>query len=86
MKVSYRKIKEFSPTSISATDAAAVLTATGLEIEGVETMEDIPGGLKGLVVEKLPTAISTQTQIDLDAVKLTLVAKNLILYVVHPTP
>ena len=53
MKVSYRKIKEFLPTSISATDAAAVLTATGLEIEGVETVEDIPGGLKGLVVGKI---------------------------------
>ena len=53
MKVSYRKIKEFLPTSVSATDAAAVLTATGLEIEGVETVEDIPGGLKGLVVGKI---------------------------------
>ena len=41
------------PTSISATDAAAVLTATGLEIEGVETVEDIPGGLKGLIVGKI---------------------------------
>ena len=53
MKVSYRKIKEFLQTSISATDAAAVLTATGLEIEGVETVEDIQGGLKGLVVGKI---------------------------------
>lgn len=53
MKVSYRKIKEFLPTSVSATDAAAVLTATGLEIEGIETVEDIPGGLKGLVVGKI---------------------------------
>ena len=53
MKVSYRKIKEFLPTSISATDAAAVLTATGLEIEGVETVEHIPGGLKGLIVGKI---------------------------------
>ena len=50
MKVSYRKIKELLPTNVSATDAAAVLTATGLEIEGIETVEDIPGGLEGLVV------------------------------------
>ena len=53
MKVSYRKIKEFLPTSVSATDAAAVLTATGLEIEGVESIEDIPGGLKGVVVGEI---------------------------------
>ena len=53
MKVSYRKIKEFLPTTVSATEAAAVLTATGLEIEGVETVEDITGGLRGLVVGEI---------------------------------
>ena len=50
MKVSYRKIKEFLPVKLSAVDAATVLTATGLEIEGVETVDDVPGGLRGLVV------------------------------------
>jgi phenylalanyl-tRNA synthetase beta chain len=53
MKVSFRKIKEFLPTTVSAVDAAAVLTATGLEIEGVETVEDVPGGMQGLVVGKI---------------------------------
>ena len=50
MKVSYRKINEFLDVQLSATDAAAVLTATGLEIEGVETVDDIQGGLRGLLV------------------------------------
>jgi len=50
MKVSYRKIKEFLGVTISADDAAIVLTATGLEIEGVEIVDDVPGGLRGLVV------------------------------------
>jgi phenylalanyl-tRNA synthetase beta chain len=50
MKISYRKINEFLDVQLSATDAAAVLTATGLEIEGVETVDDIQGGLRGLVV------------------------------------
>ena len=53
MKVSFRKIKEFLPTKVTATEAAAVLTATGLEIEGVETVEDIPGGLAGLIVGEI---------------------------------
>ena len=63
MKVSYRKIKEFLPTTVSATEAAAVLTATGLEIEGVETVEDIPGGLRGLVVGEI-TACSQHPNAD----------------------
>ena len=50
MKVSYRKINEFLDLQLSAMDAATVLTATGLEIEGVETVDDIQGGLRGLVV------------------------------------
>jgi phenylalanyl-tRNA synthetase beta chain len=53
MKVSFRKIKEFLPTTVSAEDAAMVLTATGLEIEGVEIVEDVPGGMQGLVVGKI---------------------------------
>ncbi|MAO46315.1 MAG: phenylalanine--tRNA ligase subunit beta [Crocinitomicaceae bacterium] len=63
MKVSYRKIKEFLPTTVSATEAAAVLTATGLEIEGVETVEDITGGLRGLVVGEI-TACSQHPNAD----------------------
>ena len=50
MKVSYRKIQEFLKVTLPADDAAAVLTATGLEIEGVETVDDVPGGLRGLTV------------------------------------
>ena len=50
MKVSFRKIKEFISTTLSANDVAVVLTATGLEIEGVETVDDVAGGMRGLVV------------------------------------
>ena len=58
MKVSYRKINEFLDLQLTAMDAATVLTATGLEIEGVETVDDIQGGLRGLVVG----AVITKTQ------------------------
>ncbi len=50
MKISYRWLQELLPNNKSAEDAAAVLTATGLEVEGVELKDDIPGGLRGLVV------------------------------------
>ena len=52
MKVSYRKIKEFLPTSISATDAAAVLTATVWKLRGLKPWKTSQG-LKGLVVGKI---------------------------------
>lgn len=50
MKISFRWLQELLPTQTSVDDAAAVLTATGLEVEGVESVEDLPGGLRGLVV------------------------------------
>ena len=41
------------PLHLAAEEAAAVLTATGLEVEGVESVERIPGGLNGLVVGRI---------------------------------
>ena len=49
MKISFKWLTELLPTATSVEDAAAVLTATGLEVEGVESVESIPGGLNGLV-------------------------------------
>ena len=53
MKISFQWLKDLLPVTTSAEDAAAVLTATGLEVEGVETVESIPGGLSGLVVGEI---------------------------------
>ena len=53
MKISFNWLTELLPTATSVEDAAAVLTATGLEVEGVETVESVPGGLKGLVVGEI---------------------------------
>ena len=41
------------PLRTTAADAAAVLTATGLEVEGIDRIEAIPGGLAGLVVGEI---------------------------------
>jgi len=53
MKISFQWIKSLLPVQIAAEAAAAVLTATGLEVEGVESVESIPGGLEGLVVGRI---------------------------------
>ena len=53
MKISYRWLQELLPNTKSAEDAAAVLTATGLEVEGIESVDDVPGGLRGLIVGRI---------------------------------
>ena len=53
MKISFKWLQDLLPLTTSVEDAAAVLTATGLEVEGVESVEGIPGGLKGLVVGEI---------------------------------
>jgi phenylalanyl-tRNA synthetase beta chain len=53
MKISNRWLREFLPNKKSAEEAGAVLTATGLEVEGIEPKDDIPGGLRGLVVGRI---------------------------------
>lgn len=50
MKISYNWLKDYIQTELSAEEAAAILTAAGLEIEAVEKVESIRGGLAGLVV------------------------------------
>ena len=56
MNISYRWLKELINVEASVEEVAAVLTATGLEVEGVEEVEDVPGGLRGLVVGQILTA------------------------------
>lgn len=53
MKISFQWLQDLLPVKTSVEDAAAVLTATGLEVEGVESIESIPGGFKGLVVGEI---------------------------------
>lgn len=50
MKISYRLLSHFVQPLPAAEEVAAVLTRSGLEVEGMEEVEKIPGGLKGVVV------------------------------------
>jgi phenylalanyl-tRNA synthetase beta chain len=56
MKISFDWLNQMLPVQSSIEDASAVLTATGLEVEGVESVESIPGGLTGLVAGKILSA------------------------------
>ncbi|HCY45866.1 MAG TPA: phenylalanine--tRNA ligase subunit beta, partial [Flavobacteriales bacterium] len=50
MKVSLDWLKDFADITLPREEIASVLTDTGLEVEKVETVDLIKGGLKGVVV------------------------------------
>ncbi|MDH5609373.1 MAG: phenylalanine--tRNA ligase subunit beta [Cyclobacteriaceae bacterium] len=53
MKISYNWLREFIDVTASPVELGEILTQTGLEVESVENIEKIKGGLKGLVVGKV---------------------------------
>lgn len=50
MKISYNWLKEYINIDLNPNEVAKLLTDTGLEVEGIEQIESIKGGLKGIVV------------------------------------
>lgn len=50
MKISYKWLKEYVDCNLSAYEAADALTSIGLEVDSVEEVPAIKGGLEGLVV------------------------------------
>jgi phenylalanyl-tRNA synthetase beta chain len=50
MKISYNWLKQYINTDLSPQHIAEVLTNTGLEVEAIETIESIKGGLEGLLI------------------------------------
>ncbi len=55
MKISHSWLNEFITLTSPVDEIAEVLTQVGLEVEGVEHVEKVPGGLKGLVVGEVLT-------------------------------
>lgn len=55
MKISLNWLKSYIETSLSAEEIAKILTDIGLEVEGLEQIETVRGGLSGLVVGEVLT-------------------------------
>lgn len=55
MKISYNWLKQYIDYDLSPEETARILTDTGLEVEGLEEVESIKGGLKGIVIGKVLT-------------------------------
>jgi phenylalanyl-tRNA synthetase beta chain len=55
MKISYNWLKQYVNVDLTPERMAQILTDTGLEVEGIETIETIPGGLEGVVIGEVKT-------------------------------
>ena len=57
MKISYKWLKEYVDTTLSAQEIAAALTSVGLEVDSVEEVQTIKGGLEGLWIGEVLSCV-----------------------------
>ena len=55
MNISYKWLREYVETDLTAQQVADALTSAGLEVDGVEEVQSIKGGLEGLWIGKVLT-------------------------------
>jgi phenylalanyl-tRNA synthetase beta chain len=70
MKISFNWLKKYIDIDISVEEARQILTDTGLEVESIEKIEAVKGGLEGVVIGKVLTC---EKHPDADKLKVTTV-------------
>ncbi len=70
MKISYKWLKDYVNIDLSADEVSKILTDTGLEVEGLEEVQSIKGGLEGLVIGEV---LSKEKHPDADKLSVTTV-------------
>jgi phenylalanyl-tRNA synthetase beta chain len=70
MKISYNWLKTYISTTLSPLEMGEILTQTGLEVESIEKIEAVKGGLEGVVVGEV---LSCEKHPDADKLKVTTV-------------
>lgn len=70
MKISYNWLKKYIDTTLSPEEMDKILTDTGLEVESVEKIEAVKGGLEGVFVAEV---LSCEKHPDADKLKVTTV-------------
>lgn len=53
MKISYNWLKDYLKCDLSSEEVASALTSIGLEVDALEQVESIPGGLAGVIVAEV---------------------------------
>ncbi|MCC7331965.1 MAG: phenylalanine--tRNA ligase subunit beta [Flavobacteriales bacterium] len=57
MKISYNWLKQYIDIQLLPEQVAKILTNTGLEVESIEKIQSVKGGLEGLIIGKVLTKI-----------------------------
>ena len=78
MKISYSWLKEYINIDLKPTDVAKLLTDTGLEVEGIEQIESVKGGLKGIVIGEVIEKIQHPNADRLSVTKVDIGAEELL--------
>ena len=68
MTISYKWLSDYLPVELEPERLSKILTSIGLEVEKMETYEEIKGGLKGLVIGEV---LEVQQHPNADKLKLT---------------
>src|SRR5689334_14192030 len=68
MTISYNWLSEYLPVKIDPEKLSVILTSVGLEVEKMESFEEVKGGLKGLVIGEV---LQAEPHPNADKLKLT---------------
>ena len=70
MKISYNWLKDYLECGLTPDEVAEALTSIGLEVDGVEQVEEIPGGLAGVIVAEVVECVEHPDSDHLHVTKL----------------
>src|SRR6476620_5236547 len=68
MTISYNWLSEYLPVNIEPERLSGILTSIGLEVEKMESFEEVKGGLQGLLLGQV---LDVQQHPNADKLKLT---------------
>ena len=70
MKISYNWLKDYLECGLTPEEVAEALTSIGLEVDGVEQVDEIPGGLAGVIVAEVVECVEHPDSDHLHVTKL----------------
>ena len=73
MKISYNWLKQYVKTDLAPEELGKLLTGCGLEVESIEKVETVKGGLQGMVIGEV---ITKEKHPDADKLSLTTVLEH----------
>jgi phenylalanyl-tRNA synthetase beta chain len=76
MKISYNWLKEFIATDKTPAEISTILTGTGLEVESLEKVQAVPGGLEGLVIGYVKECVDHPNSDHLHLTKVDVAARR----------